>query len=108
MEEIIVAGIVVALYELLAHYFPWEMWLRRKLSRVSAYIIGTLGIVACLLVLFWYWQLHQAFWAVIAVVCAAGGAVIVAYKLDHIRDRLIKAVELEERYAKEEAQGRSS
>ena len=45
---------------------------------------------------------------VVALVCSAGLAVILSRSVDWVRDRIVKAVEMEERYVEEEARGRAS
>ena len=77
------------------HYTPWKRWLKRELSRVEAYILGTLAIVLPVLGLYGVWAQHRPAgnpfaWAMIALgvdVMASGSVVIFLYIVDHATDK---------------------
>lgn len=90
--------LMVILTEALLHYFPWRMLLRgKKLHRLAAYTLGSLGMMGPFTV--WLWQtgefeIIRALWLVI---CAAGVMVFALYGLDHYLDLIMKDIESTER-----------
>lgn len=112
--HILIAVVFVSLYELLAHWFPWSMFLRmigskeKELHNISRYTIGVIGFLVPIIAVLVYWQDWKAILLISSVVVAAGGSVAVAYLFDHAMHRETKLKEMEERYAAEEAQGRPS
>lgn len=111
---IFVAAIVAALYELVAHWFPWSMLLRAigsrnsQLHSIHRYIIGVLGFMVPIAGVLIIWEQWPVLWMMITVVAFSGAAVILAYLIDHVIGSATKLVEMEERYAAEEEQGRSA
>jgi hypothetical protein len=109
MTSEIVNGIVLAaafgaLQQVAQHYFPWGLVFRGELPKVPAYIMGTLGWVIPLTILFWHWDLTVFMaprWAhlvaVWACVGASGFAVIFVRGLDWVMDRVTRSFEHEER-----------
>jgi hypothetical protein len=108
MNETIVIGIalsalVSALIQAVSHWFPWRLVLGRALPRVWAYIVGVLGFLAPLTVLFWSWGAWLYLAALWACVVSSGLAVVLAYAIDEIANRVRLAHELQELYdAREE------
>lgn len=90
--------LMVILTEALLHYFPWRMLLKgKKLHRLAAYTLGSLGMMGPFTV--WLWQIGEfeiikALWMVI---CAAGVMVFALYGLDHYLDLIMKDIEATER-----------
>jgi len=80
------------------HYFPWRILLRgRKLPRLAAYTLGSLGMMGPLTAWLWLngdFEIIQALWL---VVCAAGLMVFALYGLDHYLDLIMKDIEATER-----------
>lgn len=98
MALIFVTALICGLIQMVQHWFPWRMALGGELHRVLAYVLGVLGIVLPLTVL--YWNLEQtrglhvlALWA---CVTASGMAVMGAYGLDWLLNRVRKSYEHEE------------
>lgn len=74
----------VVLVEVLLHYLPWRLWLGQDLPRLAAYVLGLLGMMVPLSL--WLMdhgeiEILQTLWA---VVVSAGGAVFMAYGIDHV------------------------
>lgn len=84
--------------ELGLHYFPWRILLRgRKLPRLAAYTLGSLGMMGPFTA--WLWntgeiEIIRALWMVIG---AAGLTVFALYGLDHYLDLIMKDIEASER-----------
>lgn len=104
VNDIALAAAFGALQQVAQHYFPWGLIFRAELPKVPAYIMGTLGWVIPLTVLFWAWDanlvdiprwMHLA--AVWACVSASGMAVVLVRGLDWIMDRVTRSFEQEER-----------
>lgn len=96
---IALTALVTGLLELVLHWFPWQLLLRRELPRQAAYVLGVLAIIIPLSCLLAHWGVIEAFWAIAAlwvVVVAAGGAVMGAYGLDWLFNRLSRGAEAEE------------
>jgi len=109
MSESIVIGIalsalVSALVQTVSHWFPWRLVLGRELPRVWAYIVGVLGFLLPVTVLFWRWDaagLMEAWAHLVALwacVLASGLAVVLAYAIDSVANRVRLSHELEELY----------
>ena len=101
VEMLVIAAIICGLIELVLHYFPWGMLLRRRLPRLAAYVLGLLGIMAPLTWLFWRWYAMgiDGWWYLVGlwVVGMVGGAVVLlSYVLDHVVGRVVLATELQE------------
>jgi hypothetical protein len=104
--QIALAALVGAMAQGLEHYFPWGMLFRKELPRLLAYILGTLGYVVPLTVLFVHWE--RTLWipphwshlvALWACVAASGVTVLLVRGLDWLLDRLTRSYEHEERDA---------
>jgi len=114
--QVVVTAIIVALVELVEHWFPWRLVLRRDLPRLAAYILGVAGIAlpyTALLMMWWQtWdggyplpvgvfipvseavrRCLVAFWYAVG---AGGLAVAVAYAIDQVLLLAVKAQDLEE------------
>jgi len=81
---IALTALVTVLLLLVEHWLPWQMFLRRELPRLAAYILGSLAIAVPLSVLFACeasWYELAALWIVIV---AGGLAVMLAYLVDWI------------------------
>ena len=106
-------ALIVALIELVLHWFPWRLALRRDLPRLIAYVGGVLGMVVPLTVLLLLWiqeyrmaaypipgnqmmVLVQALTALWAVILAAGVGVALGYASDWIISKITLAHELGE------------
>jgi hypothetical protein len=101
MNETVVTGIalsarVSALVQAVSHWFPWRLVLGRELPRVWAYIVGVLGFLAPLTVLFWSWEAWMYLAALWACVVSSGLAVVLAYAIDGVANRVDMSHELEE------------
>jgi hypothetical protein len=94
--SILVTALVAALLELVMHWFPWRLMLRRDLHRTAAYVLGTLGIAVPLTALFAYWGQWVELLALWAVVVAAGVSVLVAYAFDALVIKLARGDEAQE------------
>lgn len=105
--EVAVMAVIVALVELVLHWFPWRLALRRDLSRVAAYVLGVLGLFSPLSILLLLWAygdlncspgeaLQRALIALWSSVFAGGLAVLAAYGLDRVADRMTLATEQSE------------
>jgi hypothetical protein len=96
------AALVSALIQLVSHWFPWRLVLGRNLPRVWAYVVGVLGFLVPVTALFWYWDVNglvEAWLNLIALwacVVASGLAVVLAYAIDCIANRVRLSHELEE------------
>lgn len=75
---LIAGAILTALVLAVGHWFPWP----RTLDRISAYVYGVLSILAG----FALWRLLNTDWqtvaGLVAICCAGGGTVKMAYKID--------------------------
>lgn len=115
--QVALAAAFAFMGELVLHWFPWRLILRRDLSRVLAYILGVLAFSGPFSLLLLWIRLYTpafplpdnllisasasslvhrilvAFWA---CVLAAGGAVILAYTSDHLADVVTQRAELQE------------
>jgi hypothetical protein len=107
MNEAIVIGIalaalVSALVQAISHWFPWRLALGRELPRVWAYVVGVLGFLLPVTVLYWRWDVVglMVAWshlvALWACVVASGLAVVLGYAIDGIANRVRLSHELEE------------
>jgi uncharacterized membrane protein len=97
VASLILAALVSALIQLVQHWFPWRMVLRREtLPRIVAYILGVLGIGLPLSVLFCAWQSWSELLALWIVILVSGLAVILAYAIDWTLDRVRRSYEHEE------------
>jgi hypothetical protein len=98
MIAILVACLIAILFELAAHWFPYQIVLRRKLPRLAAYAIGVLGILGPASGLEAYWLSSPApvwgnlvgLWSV--AVCA-GLAVLCGYGIDWLANQVALAHE---------------
>lgn len=104
VNAIALAAAFGAITQAAQHYFPWGLIYRRELPKVPAYIMGTLGWVLPLTVLFWAWDSSLVAvprWmylvAVWACVSASGLAVVAVRGLDWVLDRVVRSFECEER-----------
>lgn len=104
VNGIALAAAFGALQQVAQHYFPWGLVFRGELPKVPAYVMGTLGWVLPLTVLFWGWDanlvnvprwLHLV--AVWACVVSSGLAVVLVRGLDWVLDRVTRSFEHEER-----------
>ena len=85
------------------HWFPWRLMFRKELPRLLAYIMGVLALHAPTTVLFIFWARSAvdvshyghviALWS---VTIAGGLAVLSAYGIDWLLDRLARSTELRE------------
>ncbi len=95
--EIVITVLLSALLQLLLHWFPWQMIFRNGLPRLLAYSFGMLGILLPFSGLMILWQEWSALVALWAVVVASGLAVIKAYGLDWMLNRVRLSFESQER-----------
>lgn len=115
-HQVAITALITFLIEIIEHYFPWRMLLRRDLPRLAAYVLGVSGLVVplSLLLLLWIDQYHvsfpipdaylipasqialQSLVAVWATVLAGAIAVLGAYILDWLMGRINLAEELTE------------
>lgn len=98
MSLVLITALISGLIQLVLHGFPWRLVLGRDLHQVPAYVLGVLGIVLPLTVLYWTWEqqanLHLvALWA---CVVASGAAVMGAYATDWVLSRVRSSFEHEE------------
>lgn len=98
MHGILITALVAALIQLVEHYFPWRLALGKDLPRLAAYVIGVLGMIVPLSVLYGMQSLNNtetviALWSTVA---ASGAAVSNAYGLDWVLRRLALAGDLGE------------
>lgn len=100
--EISLASLLAIFILFTEHWFPWSMIFGRELPRLLAYIIGLLALVLPLTALYSWWAIHQPIWgwahlaALWAVVCAGGGAVLLAYATDWLLERIRRSYEQEQ------------
>lgn len=104
VNGIALAAAFGALVQIAQHYFPWGLVFRGELPKVPAYIMGTLGWVLPLTVLFWGWDANLvdvSRWmhlvAVWVCVSASGLAVVLTRAIDWALDRITRSFEHEER-----------
>ena len=76
--------LIVVVIELLLHFLPWRLWIGADLPRLAAYVLGLLGMMGPLSL--WLMdhgeiEIMQTMWTVIL---SAGGAVFMAYGVDHV------------------------
>lgn len=102
---IAIAAAFGAVVQIAQHYFPWGLVFRGELPKVPAYIMGTLGWVVPLTVLFWAWDanlvdvprwMHLV--AVWVCVSASGLAVVLTRVIDWALDRIVQSFEQDERH----------
>ena len=96
-SDLIIAAVTAALIELILHWFPWRLWLRRDLSKVAAYIIGVLGLAGPLSWLYLRQGEVRAILELWVVLTIGGIAVLMAYTLDGLALRLTQLREAKER-----------
>lgn len=102
MIDIVFTSLFAVCVMLIEHWFPWQMVLRRKLPRLAAYVMGLLGIIGPLTILYWRWgsepPVSQWFYllALWAVVLSSGVAVALAYLFDWVTGRVALSFELGE------------
>lgn len=86
--QITITVLLAGLIQLVLHWFPWQMVFPNGLPRVLAYAFGMLGILlpfSGLLMLWQEWTVLVALWA---VVVACGLAVVKAYGVDWLLNRI--------------------
>lgn len=104
IAQILLTTLIVMLFLLAQHYFPWQMLLRRKLPRLAAYLLGMLAVILPVSGLYLFWIAQPPGWsyahlaALWASAGAGGLAVAGAYALDHLLAQLVRLSELEELY----------
>lgn len=84
---------LVVVIELLLHFLPWRLWIGADLPRLVAYVLGLLGMMVPLSL--WLMdqgelEILQTLWC---VVLSAGGAVFMAYGVDHVLMRERESVD---------------
>jgi hypothetical protein len=106
VHQIALAALVGAMQQVIQHWFPWRLVLRRELPRVAAYIIGTLAYLVPLSVLFATWDMTSVvvpayvhLSAVWACVVASGAAVVVVRLADWMIDMVWSSREAAQREA---------
>jgi len=112
-SQIALTALVVTLFEMVLHWFPWRLALRKDLPRLWSYSLGVLGMVVPLSILLLLWikeyeqagypipggqdaALIKALVALWAVVLAAGGGVALGYAVDWVVGKVTLAHELGE------------
>jgi len=84
---------IVVVIELLLHYLPWRLWIGKDLPRLVAYVLGLLGMMGPLSL----WLMDHGEIAILEtlwwVVLSAGGAVFMAYGVDHVLMRERESVD---------------
>jgi hypothetical protein len=104
IHQIALAALVGAMQQAIQHWFPWKLVFGRNLHRVVAYIIGTLGYLVPLTVLFAHWDMaalyvpryvHLA--AVWSCVLASGLAVLFTRAVDAVAALVWSAKEARQR-----------
>jgi hypothetical protein len=93
IHEVALAALIGAMQQAIQHWFPWRLVFHRELPRVVAYIIGTLGYLIPLTVLYVHWGQSgdvlpvwahlSALWA---CVVASGGMVLFVRAVDWLLD----------------------
>lgn len=77
------------------HYTPWNVWLKRPLKQVEAYILGTLAIICPVTGLLIFWINWRPFpgdpyiWAIIALwtdVIVSGITTMIFHFVDYTHD----------------------
>ena len=94
--EILLTALIAVLLELVMHWFPWRMILRRDLTRPAAYVLGVFGIAGPVSVLWALWGMINVVISLWAVIVATGLAVVGAYDIDALLNRLMRGSEAEE------------
>jgi uncharacterized membrane protein len=102
--EVSLAAVVAALIQCVSHWFPWRGALQRELPRIPAYILGMLGILLPVSVLYWHWDVnavglpqHAYLVGLWVCVVASGLAVLIVYWIDWLVDVLARLRESNER-----------
>lgn len=102
LNPVALAALISALIQLVSHWFPWRMVLKQDLPRIPSYVIGVLGFLLPVSGLYWHWeqsavvaagQYLAGLWACVA---SSGLAVVVAYAIDYVTNRVRMASELQE------------
>lgn len=101
-EQVYLTALLAGLILLIQHYFPWLLLLGKDLPNIARYVLGVLGFVVPLSLLYSgafgspstdHLDYMIALWV---VVLASGAAVVGAYALDWLMRRITMAGELEE------------
>jgi hypothetical protein len=79
-----VGGILTTLILLVGHWFPWRDWLGRELTRIEAYVYGTLAITLGFAV----WRISIGDWitpaGLLLIDVASGAGVTASYLADRM------------------------
>ena len=100
--DIAITTLISVLTLIAEHYFPWGVMVGKQLPRITAYVLGILGLIVPLSLLYCFWLLDPPTeeWAYLAallsVVIFGGLAVIGCYGLDWLITQVIRAKELQE------------
>jgi hypothetical protein len=89
--EIAITVVLAALILMVEHYLPWEQALQMKAHLIVKYVIGTMGLIIPLTVLYLCWGREREALALWLVTAGGGLAVMAAHWLDHwlsIRSRM--------------------
>jgi hypothetical protein len=94
---IFLAALITFLTLLVEHWFPWRMLIRRELTKLETYTLGTLAITLPQIGILLYWDAQQEALAMGVIVIAGGLAVLGAYGIDRWMEDHRSAEEAEER-----------
>lgn len=95
---ILISALISALILLVQHLLPWPRLIGQELPpRIAAYVMGVLGLLFPLSILYAVWEQWIALLALWIVVIAGGAAVMLAYAIEDWLDYRIRATEAEER-----------